>query len=262
MTPLPEPFFLEAQPGTRFCLYHAPDPETSYRGLLVYAPPFAEELNKSRRMVALQARALAAQGFAVLQIDLFGCGDSAGDLADARWEIWIRDLAHACLYGLARHSRPLILWGLRLGALLILDFLKHTSMAVDTVLLWQPVVSGSAHIRQFLRLQRIHNVLNATVASTAEVAGYTLSARLEADIKAVDARKLPPRCRVQWLELAHAPCAPESSAQLIEEWRQAGHQIQHKVLCGPPFWATNEIAISPDLVQATVQALAMSEAET
>jgi len=42
-------------------------------------------MNKSRRMVALQARALAGRGFAVLQMDALGCGDSAGDMQDATW---------------------------------------------------------------------------------------------------------------------------------------------------------------------------------
>jgi len=37
-------------------------------------------MNKSRRMAALQARVFAAMGFGVLQIDLFGCGDSRANL--------------------------------------------------------------------------------------------------------------------------------------------------------------------------------------
>ena len=41
---------------------------------------WAEEMNKARRMAALQARLLAENGYAVLQIDLHGCGDSSGDL--------------------------------------------------------------------------------------------------------------------------------------------------------------------------------------
>ena len=55
----------------------------------MYAHPFCEEMNKARRMAALQSRRLAALGYSVLQIDLFGCGDSSGDFADAR-EIWKR----------------------------------------------------------------------------------------------------------------------------------------------------------------------------
>jgi alpha-beta hydrolase superfamily lysophospholipase len=67
---------------------------------VLYLPPLAEELNSSRRTVAQQARALARAGFAVLQIDLLGCGDSSGRLEDARWSDWLHD-ARAALDWLA-----------------------------------------------------------------------------------------------------------------------------------------------------------------
>ena len=46
-------------------------------------------------MAAQQARAFAALGYAVLQIDLFGCGDSCGAFAAGRWAQWQQDLAEA-----------------------------------------------------------------------------------------------------------------------------------------------------------------------
>jgi hypothetical protein len=41
-----------------FCIEHAPPRRV--RGAVLYVPPWAEEMNKSRRMAALQSRALAA----------------------------------------------------------------------------------------------------------------------------------------------------------------------------------------------------------
>ena len=70
-----QPFSLDVSGRSRFCLYHPPRRvDAVARGAIVYIHPFAEEMNFSRRMVALQARMLAAQGYAVLQIDLSGCG--------------------------------------------------------------------------------------------------------------------------------------------------------------------------------------------
>ena len=100
--------------GQRFCLLTTP---AEPRATVVYVHPFAEEMNKSRRMVALQARAFAAAGIAVLQIDLFGCGDSCGDFASARWDQWLRDLTVAADWLAERGNGPMQLWGLRLGAL-------------------------------------------------------------------------------------------------------------------------------------------------
>jgi pimeloyl-ACP methyl ester carboxylesterase len=77
--------------------------------------PFAEEMNKSRRMAALQSRALAAQGYAVLQIDLFGCGDSGGDFATRRGRNGATTSRRDAMAA-ARVSGAITLWGLRLGA--------------------------------------------------------------------------------------------------------------------------------------------------
>ena len=57
-----EAFFLPAEPGTRFALFY-PAQQVKPRGGVLYVHPFGEEMNKSRRMAALQARAFAAAGY-------------------------------------------------------------------------------------------------------------------------------------------------------------------------------------------------------
>jgi hypothetical protein len=73
------PAFIDGSGGRLFTLYFAPDAAVSARGGLLFIPPFAEELNRSRHMVVKTARALAAAGWGVLLLDLFGTGDSEGD---------------------------------------------------------------------------------------------------------------------------------------------------------------------------------------
>ena len=88
-----ESFFLpidEGRNGQRFCLFHRAHGDVT-KGSILYIHPFAEEMNKSRRMAALQARALAKAGYAVLQLDLLGCGDSSGDFGDALIDIKINN---------------------------------------------------------------------------------------------------------------------------------------------------------------------------
>lgn len=91
-----EAFFLETPGGARFCLLSRPIAEA--KGGVLFVPPFAEELNKSRRMVAEAVRAFVEAGWAVLQLDLKGCGDSAGDFGDAAWADWLADVDAGGLY--------------------------------------------------------------------------------------------------------------------------------------------------------------------
>ncbi len=112
-----ELFFLAGSRGALFAVYHPPAAGMTSRSGVLCAPPFAEELNKSRRMIAQQARRLAAAGFGVLIPDLYGTGDSAGDFGDARWEIWREDLARCAVWLRQRGHESLILWGVRLGGL-------------------------------------------------------------------------------------------------------------------------------------------------
>lgn len=258
--PPPRPFFLNAGEAARFCLYHAA--AQPCRGSWLYVHPFAEELNKSRRMAALQGRALAQSGFAVLQIDLYGCGDSAGDFGDASWQAWLGDL-HLASAWLASEtgSRP-GLWGLRLGASLAVDYASSASTPPERLLLWQPVCQGTQYLRQFLRLKVAGDALeqNAGAGVTAmrqslldgtalEIAGYQLPPVLAQKIDALDLCSLAPHMPTHWIEIG-AQCPP-GAQQVADAWRAAGTPLQFDLAAGPPFWATQEIAECPALLSLT-----------
>jgi len=256
-------FFLASAPGERYCLYHAA--AGTCRGALVYVHPFAEEMNKSRRMAALQARALAAAGFAVLQIDLHGCGDSDGDIGEARWEQWHADLAAARAWLQERSGQAAGLWGLRLGALLALDHARRHSL--PQLVLWQPVLQGAAFLTQFLRLKVASGMLDEDAPAagtrelrdvlasgrTIEVAGYQLAPELAGAIDALDCARLAPSCPTVWLEVVAAAerALPPAATRVAAQW---GTQTIVKV-AGPAFWSTQEIAECPELIDATCAAL-------
>ena len=192
--PAPEAFFLPVDGSERFCLLHPP--QDGLRGSIVYLHPFAEEMNRSRAVAARQARTFAAAGYAVLQIDLHGCGDSAGDFGDASWERWRAD-AHAAVRLLkARFEAPLCLWGLRSGALLAAEVASELNTDA-ALLLWQPVLSGKQHLQQFLRLSLAADMLEGKAqggtesllaqleaGQPVEVAGYTVAPGLASGLAA------------------------------------------------------------------------------
>lgn len=265
--PRAEAFFLKTEPGQRFCMFHPP--AGACRGALLYAPPFGEEMNKSRRMAALQARDLAARGFGVLLLDLYGCGDSSGDFGQARWEIWKQDLALGQQWLHERLGVPVSLWGLRLGALLALDYARTASAPVASLMLWQPVQSGATFLTQFLRLRIANDMLSddkekgggtkalrdALRAGVAlEVAGYELAPAMADAIEALDAAALSvATCPVHWFEAVPADGRPISpgAAKVTAAWEAAGAAPHvHLVTC-PPFWAAQEVTECPALVAST-----------
>lgn len=279
-----EPLFLalgEPPLSTRFALLHRPAGRVV--GLVVQAPAFAEEMNKSRRMVALQARALCAQGHAVLQLDLLGCGDSDGDLADASWQRWVQDLVAAARWlqdqvgrwtGPEQSLPPLTLWGHRAGALLAVEAAAQLP-DVKQLLLWQPPASGKPLLQQFLRLAVAAKMLGGRASGgmdelrtrlasgqTVEIAGYHLPANVALGMEA--ARLAPGHNlavrRVIWLEVSprDTPELSPASAAPIASWRQTGCEVLTGAVQGPAFWQTTEIEDAPALIDATLGAMAMA----
>ena len=270
-----EAFYLPASPGRRFCLFHPASDARARCGALVYVHPFAEEMNKSRRMAALQAKAMTAAGYSVLQIDLHGCGDSSGDFGDATWESWIADVMLACAWLEERSAVAPWLWGLRSGCLLAGEAAAR-SAAPSRLLLWQPVVSGKQFLQQFLRLRLAGEMLEGKSkgqmdalreqlarGESLEIAGYSLSPGLVSGLERCELSPAPHAERIEWIELsgkADASLSPLASAR-IAAWRSEGRQVRGHRVCGPAFWQTVEISEVPELIPATITALADEAAE-
>jgi exosortase A-associated hydrolase 2 len=268
---LANPFFLPVGTGERFCIYHASSRGGQADRALVYVHPFAEEMNKSRRMAALQSRRFAAEGLSVLQIDLLGCGDSTGDFADARWASWIADVKAAVGWLRAQGHTTVALWGLRLGATLAADVARDAGNEIDGLLLWQPVVNGEQFLVQFLRLHLASEMLATGAATTAvndlrarlnagdalEIAGYELHPGLASAIANLNLAAITPFTRVvKWIEVGSEPGSPlrPASRRVIEAWQAKGIETAASTVSGEPFWSTVEIAECPALLEASVAA--------
>jgi exosortase A-associated hydrolase 2 len=264
------PFFLQAEPGERFCMYYPPPAGIKLRGAMLYVHPFAEEMNKSRRMAALQARAFAASGYAVLHIDLFGCGDSSGDFSDARWHIWLRDLELACAWLEQRNAGPLALWGLRLGALLAVDLAQRSPALAERLILWHPVFQGKTYLDQFLRLHLATKMLAKSAAQAGEAApaslreqlaagacvevgGYGIAPELAAAIDRQDMDATAPPCPVSWYEM-QSPSEEgisRGASTLAKAWQAGGVGFSMTQLAGKAFWTSAEIVECRALLAAT-----------
>jgi exosortase A-associated hydrolase 2 len=271
-----EAFYLpgapEAAGGQRWCAYHPPA-GASPRSLIVHAHAFAEEMNKSRRMVALQARALRDAGHAVLLMDLLGCGDSSGDFAEATWDAWIDDLLAAAAWLRSRAPTvPLWWWGTRGGALLAAAAARRAATPCG-LLLCSPVASGALMLQQFLRTKSAAERLGAApgdgargpsprdklaAGQSVEVGGYVLTPSLATGLDQERLTPVPLACRqLVWLEVSGRPepALSPAATPVLEAFRAAGTEVRAEVVPGPSFWQTTEIEVAPGLLQAAVAQL-------
>lgn len=263
-------FFMAAADGSpRFALHHTPRTGPVKAGVL-YLHPFAEEMNKVRRMAALQARALASAGFAVLQIDLRGCGDSAGELAETGWADWLDDALAGARWLREHHAdAPLWLWGARAGCLLA-GATAEVLTPTPGLLLWAPVINGQMQLQQFLRIKVAGEMLAGDArgglaalkgaldaGGTVEIGGYQLPSGLAQGLG--QARLRPPAAltRIAWLDMTSRPDATLAppALQWLNACLEAGHQVHSAAVMGPAFWQTTEIEEAPELLKATLEAL-------
>ncbi|MEE9346190.1 MAG: hydrolase 2, exosortase A system-associated [Methylococcales bacterium] len=278
------PFFLNGTHGRLFALYYPPkigQPE----GLIIHIPAFAEEMNKSRRMVALQASALSNNNFAVLVLDLFGTGDSEGLLENASWQIWQNDIDSAIDWLKQQYSEiPLYLWGLRFGCALAVSYVAQSNTEIRGLMLWQPLLSGKMLFNQFLRLriatalthqstthqstthkspETTKSLLQDLANGTAiEVGGYLLSPEFSASILDIEAgqRSFNLPINIIWLDFMAGDAAKPSpaSSKVINHWIQQDNTVNWTAINGDRFWSTQEISVCPELITVTTKLLCTS----
>ena len=270
-----EAFFLSAASGRLFCLLHKPDDEAAAKGAVIYVHPFAEEMNKSRRMAALQARAMASAGYFVLQVDLLGCGDSSGDFGEATWESWVENLVEAGAWLQARTGVELWWWGLRAGSLLAAAAAGRIGQPCR-MLLWQPVILGKQHLQQFMRLKIAGDLLGGGAkgamdglkqqladGAPVEIAGYLLSPAMASGLEKAELAVPEAVRRLELIEISSSAdrgVSPALGARL-EKWRAGGVDVRAVSVTGPAFWQTSEVEECPDLIGISLQALAGTGAQ-
>jgi len=273
------PFFLPSVAGKIFCIYYPPPPDTKCQGNILFIPPFAEELNRSRHMISRQARWLAQQGYAVLVPDLYGTGDSQGTYAEANPHIWHGDLQSALSWLQQKSDAEICFWSLRTGALLLPGLLRHPNIQpnhIDTLrlVLWAPVLKGKNFIVQFLRIKTAAALTqgsNTTALTTKalqeqldqgqtiEIGGYSLTPQMASELSQIQLSDLPlpAAANIRWFEMGSEDSdqIPPAANKLLATWQTKSANITAKTLKGPAFWTLQEPEWSNLLIDETLQAV-------
>jgi exosortase A-associated hydrolase 2 len=248
----PVSFYLPGTAGNLFAMYYPPAASVSDAANVLYVHPFAGEMLTSRNVIAGVSRQLSGAGLGVLVVDLYGCGDSSGDFAGARWEVWLDDLRVAVQWLQEQGGERLSLWGLRLGALLAIDFAVRTRGIYEKIVLWQPVLSGEQMLNQFLHMnlssedgtllsRRMANRdqrKNLLPGEAIEVAGYSLASEL---MWAIDKLALVPPGKllsapIHWIEFTTSKIPDVPTLQAIEDWKRKGARVTSDSVVCAPFW--------------------------
>ncbi|MFK8030994.1 MAG: hydrolase 2, exosortase A system-associated [Gammaproteobacteria bacterium] len=269
------PEFLELPSGRLFALRQIPTTPGS-KPVVLLCPPFAEELNKSRRQISIQARAFRDAGYPVVVFDLYGTGDSEGSFVDASVKQWQENFQDVLRWLKAAGHEACILWAIRFGALFVDDIITSEILPVKKVLLWQPEFSGNQVLRQFLRLQAAANMFSnskgMSVAdleaqlmqgNSVEVAGYGISSNLYTEAKQLKLAntQFGSGIDVTWLHVLSAPqtSPPERVKKLAAQWQSHQSDVELIPVEGANFWSPADLVVIPELVEKSIEAVTKSK---
>lgn len=266
MTVSVSPMYIETERGRIFALHFcsAQPPRAHF----VFLPPFCEEMNRCRHLVASQAKQFANVGYSCLIVDPYGTGDSEGELADVSWQDWRADVLAGVQWCQRQSTAPVILWGLRLGALLALDIAASYGGQFNKLLLWQPVTNGKSYLTQILRARIAYLSGNSLQPETTEemrsrlqqgenieVAGYVLGGRLAKDIDDLTLASLSTLsgADIHWLQQSSRPDDPPSTGvqKAVDQLVSQGNSVKLILFQSPPIWQLSERADCSHLLEMT-----------
>jgi exosortase A-associated hydrolase 2 len=233
--------------------------------------PFAEEMNKCRRMMAMLARQAALDGRVALIPDLYGTGDSDGDFSDADCDTWVGDLCAVESWAAERGWIVDAVVGVRAGCLLASRYARSRSNALGVTAFWQPVHEGARMLDQFMRMRVAASQMDGSGESlsglrtllasgeTVHVSGYGISAAMGQQLSAL---KLVPEMndrlgQVHWFEVKRSEesALPQPSRSALEQLNANGINAHLHAMVGDQFWASTEIVCDQALVAATARVL-------
>ena len=251
-----------------FVLAH--HPEQFSGNCILVCPPFAEEMNKSRRMMTELAQHLIKEGKGLVIPDLFGTGDSEGDFAEASVTRWMDDLVQTEKWLEEKGWRVESILGIRFGCLLAAYYAESYAKFNPRLVFWQPVLDGRKALDQFLRIRVAASLmadtketvsgLKAKIANgaTVEIAGYAISNRMAKEMEVVNLDNAINKrsSEFHWIEVVRDLNAAVSLPveKKIEQIRE-NRKVNFVSVLGDPFWISNEISINHELIDRTVNLL-------
>jgi pimeloyl-ACP methyl ester carboxylesterase len=177
-----------------FGFYHAGRPVAGAPRAVVLCNSWGPEYTHAHRTLRQAAIQLSAAGIHVLRFDYYGTGDSEGDLTDASVSIWHEDIRTAMqeIAAISGASRVGLI-GFRFGGMLAARVAASDPAMLDRLLLWDPVVNGSAFLDELFyncehdpEAYRELRTRPTSAGGGYEVHGFPLTESMNEQIRALD----------------------------------------------------------------------------
>jgi uncharacterized protein len=235
------PFYFGTHERRLLGVYEAARRSKASRGVVLCHPWGAEYIHAYRAMRQL-AKMLTANGFHTLRFDYFGTGDSAGSTTAGDiggWEIDIQSAIEELkdTTGISRVS----LIGLRLGATLAANVAVRADSLVNSLVLWDPIVSGAEYLTELHRgARRGWLLFKPAVARPRDkggghdIMGFPLTESVTDDIRRIDLAALAPALPRRTLVVVSQPLGSHASLQRALDGRQTPFAIE-RIDC-PAAW--------------------------
>jgi pimeloyl-ACP methyl ester carboxylesterase len=235
------PFYFGTHERQLLGIYEAARRSKASRAVVLCHPWGAEYIHAYRAIRQL-AKMLTVNGIHTLRFDYFGTGDSAGDTTAGDPSGWETDIQSAIeeLKDTTRATRVSLV-GLRLGATLAANVAVRMGAVVDSLVLWDPIVSGADYLTELHHAARTGWFLpRRAVARPAdqggghEIMGFPLTAAVAAAIRRIDLAALAPALPHRTLVVVSQPLGSHTSLQIALDQRPAPLAIEH--IESPPGW--------------------------
>jgi exosortase A-associated hydrolase 2 len=235
------PFYFGTDERRLFGIYEAAQGAPGKRAV-VLCHPWGTEFIHAYRVMRQLAKMLTSAGMHVLRFDYYGTGDSAGDDTAGDPDAWEADILSAIeeLKDMAETPRVSLV-GLRLGAALAARVAARSRTAVDALVLWDPVVSGTDFLRELHGAARSGWQRRTPTARAREdgggfdIAGFPLTEQMAAAIRRIDLAPLAPALPARTLVVAARPTeAPAVMRKALDRCRCEPLPVER--IDGEPAW--------------------------
>jgi uncharacterized protein len=187
------PFYFGTQERQLLGIYEAAGAASKPSRAVVVCHPWGSEYIHAYRAMRRLTKMLTVSGIHTLRFDYFGTGDSAGDSTAGDLDGWETDI-HSAIEELVdtTGATQISLVGLRLGATLAANVAVRLGAAVNSLVLWDPVVSGSEYLTEIHHSARTGWLPKSATARPAdqggghEIMGFPLTESVAAAIKRID----------------------------------------------------------------------------